>query len=343
MLLKLRLWLPALVVLTASGLLWGQPPTPIPIPAPKLPAPPDRSKVAATVNGKKIPEIAVYRALSRISPENWEKARPEVIAFLVENVLVDQYLEQLKIPAEEKEVTERMNQIKDELKKEGKDFKDFLEKLFLTEEELNEQVVGSIRWDKFMEKYGSDMVLEDLFSKNKSWFDGTLVRARHVLIKPKANTPKDAEDAKQKALTLKKQIEADVAARLAKSPVGADKLKAEEERAKTLEEVFGEYAKKDSDCPSKAQGGELGYFPRLGKMVEPFARAAWALKTHEISEPVGTEFGYHLILATERKEGKAVAFKDVKLFVMEIHAERLREAILEKMRPISKVAVEGAK
>ena len=56
-----------------------------------------------------------------------------------------------------------------------------------------------------------------------------------------------------------------------------------------------------------------------------------------MSDPVGTEFGFHLILSTDYKQGKEVTFNDVKLFVMEVHAERLREAILEKMRPISKV------
>lgn len=332
-----RISLTLLTLLCASGLVWGQPPEPIGVPMPKLPPPPDRAKVAVTVNNKVIPEIAVYRALSRVPPDKWEQARPEVVSFLVENVMVDQYLDQLKIPVEAKEVDERLDQIKEEIKKEGQQFAAFLTKLFLTEDELKEQIVGSIRWDKFMDKYGNEATLKDLFAKNKNWFDGSMVKARHILIKPKADTPKDADEAKAKAVELKKYIDSYVNGELAKLPAGTDKLATEKKRIELLEFAFSEVAKKESGCPSKDKGGELGYFPRLGKMVEPFARTAFALQPYQMSDPVGTEFGWHLILSTDYKQGKEVTFTDVKLFVMEVHAERLREAILEKMRPISKV------
>lgn len=57
---------------------------------------------------------------------------------------------------------------------------------------------------------------------------------------------------------------------------------------------FGEVAGKFSLCPSRAQGGDLGTFGR-GRMVEAFEEAAFSLKPGEISGPVRTRFGYHLI------------------------------------------------
>lgn len=57
---------------------------------------------------------------------------------------------------------------------------------------------------------------------------------------------------------------------------------------------FEDLALKFSQCPSAQHGGDLGVFGR-GRMVEAFEQAAFALSEGEISEPVRTRFGYHLI------------------------------------------------
>ena len=60
---------------------------------------------------------------------------------------------------------------------------------------------------------------------------------------------------------------------------------------------FADQAKEHSECPSGAGGGDLGDFGR-GMMVAPFEEAAFALDVDEVSGPVETDFGYHLILRT---------------------------------------------
>lgn len=65
--------------------------------------------------------------------------------------------------------------------------------------------------------------------------------------------------------------------------------------------TFAEAAKEYSTCPSKANGGDLGYFTK-GKMVPEFESAAFSMDKDEISQPVKTQFGYHIILVTDKKE-----------------------------------------
>ena len=64
--------------------------------------------------------------------------------------------------------------------------------------------------------------------------------------------------------------------------------------------TFEEYAKLYSKCPSGQRGGDLGYFKR-GQMVPQFEVAAFNLPVGEISKPVWTQFGWHLIKVTDRR------------------------------------------
>ena len=77
------------------------------------------------------------------------------------------------------------------------------------------------------------------------------------------------------------------------------------------ESTFEEEALAHSTCPSKANGGNLGEFGR-GQMVPEFDRAVFAMEVGEItSEPVQTQFGYHLIKLNEKKEAAITPLADI--------------------------------
>lgn len=91
----------------------------------------------------------------------------------------------------------------------------------------------------------------------------------------------------------------------------------EEECLKAKEEIesgaisFADAAKKYSKCPSNAQGGALGEFSK-GMMVPEFEDAAFNGEIGKITEPVKTQFGYHILVVDSKKEASTKSFEEVK-------------------------------
>jgi parvulin-like peptidyl-prolyl isomerase len=303
------------------------------------PKPPDPTVIAATVNGQPIPEVALFRGLRRVPPEKQAEARAGILDYLIDNTLLDQYLTQLGVTVPSKDIDTRLAQVKEEIQKGGQTVEKVLQAMLLTEEELKTQLTEELRWEKFVNGQANDKLLHELFEKNPEMFDGTMVRARHILLTPPAGDAQAAEQAQLKLASFKKQITEEAAKEDAGVPGTTDAASREKIHNRALEDAFAGVARKESACPSKERGGDLDWFPRAGSMVEPFARAAFAIKPFEMTDPVATRFGYHLILVTDRRPGKETKFDDVKDVVKEIYADRLRDAILAQVRPKAKIMV----
>jgi len=112
-------------------------------------------------------------------------------------------------------------------------------------------------------------------------------------------------------------------------------------------ELFDALVKEYSDDPSAASNGGRFRKVRHGQMVEPFETAAYALSTPgQISEPVETEFGYHLIRLDRRYESEVMPFEEVKELAEEQmrakHIDSYRTAFLRKLLQDPIVIPEGA-
>ena len=92
-------------------------------------------------------------------------------------------------------------------------------------------------------------------------------------------------------------------------PAAQEKITAMKARINTIDDFKREAC--ESDCPSNCKCGDLGYFSR-GKMVKKFEDTCFNLAINEISEPVKTKFGYHIILLTDHKKSTTANFDDVK-------------------------------
>ncbi|MGG1888376.1 peptidylprolyl isomerase [Priestia megaterium] len=93
----------------------------------------------------------------------------------------------------------------------------------------------------------------------------------------------------------------------------ADEKTAKEVKAKLDKgEDFAKLAKEYStDTASKSNGGDLGYFKK-GDMVKTFANKAFSMKVNEVSDPVKTEYGYHIIKVTGKKEAQKATYENSK-------------------------------
>ncbi len=159
---------------------------------------------------------------------------------------------------------------------------------------------------KYLENSVTDADKKSYFDTNKDAFNGARVKASHVLIDTR-NMKTDAEREKAKKRIEAVKIEIDK---------GAD---------------FADVAKKYSNCPSAEKGGDLGFFQRKGSIVEDFAKVAFAMDVDEISEPVKTQFGYHIIKVTEKEEGKDVSYEDVSDMVDFVYMQIKTEELLKDL------------
>lgn len=130
------------------------------------------------------------------------------------------------------------------------------------------------------------------------------VRARHILIKVDKNANEKDQKAAEKTINeLYEQV----------SKPGAD---------------FGEVAKGKSQCPSAPKGGDLGFFKRK-MMVPEFEKAAFELKPGEISKPVRTQYGWHIIKVEEKKETKPATIESAKTVIEQELKNKKKEALLQ--------------
>lgn len=121
-------------------------------------------------------------------------------------------------------------------------------------------------------------------------------------------------------------------------------LKTEDDAAQVVKALkngadFAELAKSKSTGPSGPSGGDLGMFGR-GQMVPAFEQAAFALEEGEVSSPVKTQFGYHVIKLTDRQAGAAQSFEDVKDNVRKQYAASKIERALENLESQADISIE---
>ncbi|MGA2025568.1 MAG: peptidylprolyl isomerase [Syntrophobacteraceae bacterium] len=262
----------------------------------------NEAKNAAIVNGKAIPmsdyQAETDRLHQQISMTGRQPDAKEMQALeqrilddLIGRELLKQETVKRGIKVDDAEVNAQLDAVKNGTTPEN--FANSLKQMNMTELQLKDYFASRLAIRKLLDKdLGSKIVLTP--EEVKAFYDGNpdlfktpeMVRASHILVKVD-----EAASGEEKAKAL-------------------EKIKAIQKRVKSGED-FAKVAQEVSDCPSKDDGGDLNFFHK-GQMVPPFEKAAFSMKPGETSDIVETEFGYHIIRLTDKKEAGTMSFDEVK-------------------------------
>ena len=218
--------------------------------------------------------------------------KKEVLENLINRELLYQETQRKEIKIDEATINEQVMTLKKRFPSEA-EFKSALTKANLSEVAIKNQIARGLAIEQLIGTYVTKKVtvsgqeIKTFYESRPGLFkQPEQVRASHILIKvdPQADEGKRAE-AQKKIKEIQQKLQK-----------GED---------------FATLAKELSEGPSKAKGGDLGYFSR-GRMVKSFEEAAFALRPNEVSDIVETKFGYHLIKVIEKRPEAITAFKDAK-------------------------------
>ena len=174
-----------------------------------------------------------------------------------------------------------------------------MEKVLIKNYKVEDKEVDK-KFDEMKKQYGDqfDTLLKQQGIKEETLKTGVRAQLAQEKAIEKTITDKELKD------NYKPEIKASHI--LVKDEATAKKVKEELGQGKSFEELAKQYSE---DTGSKEKGGDLGFFGP-GKMVKEFEEAAYKLKKDEVSEPVKSQFGYHIIKVTDIKEQKP--FDEVK-------------------------------
>jgi|GEM_PF-817073 len=278
------------------------------------------AEVLATVNGEKITRGDLLDFLNRyqIPPDNEELIYRDAVDTLVNMKLVGQFLAKQNIKVSEDRINEAVSNLESQLKADGSSLAQALVESNKSINQVREEYANRIRWIDFVKARGTDAELKKFADAHKELLSGTQIKASHILRKvdPKA-APADKEKVRQALANLKRMIEA-------------------------KQMTFADAANKYSEDEANAEkgGGDIGYFDMNSGIVEEFAKAAFGLKVNQISDPVETSYGYHLILVTDRQEKPPIDFEQNKPMILNAYSMELQKDLLVAQRKSAKIEVQ---
>lgn len=240
------------------------------------------SPVAATIDG----DISITRreveqlvnAIAQdenLSPVIQEQMRRTALNQLIGRQIILKYLEEKQSAATETDLTAYLSQLQTRLDRQGIDWTVFLGRIGLSQVEFEMSVRWKLSWDNYLRARLTRENLDKFYEPRRQHFDGTEISIRQILIKL---APNSSQSDTEKATGLLRQVKQNI-----------------ELQQLTFEDAVKEY----SQAESARFGGGQGRIQRHDSLPESLSKAAFDLKESEISAPVVTNIGVHLVICDQ--------------------------------------------
>lgn len=280
--------------------------------------PPESSRgserTLATVNGAKITagDLAFMMLTRKVPADLQPKVRERFLEQLIDSRLIQAYLDKRKIKAAPLAIDAQVDRINRLIKQKQDDPQKVLSALGYTDETLRRELALPLAWRAYVEQIVTAKTLREYWDRHRSEFDGTQIRASHIMIGLGKN---DGEAARQAA---------------------REKLTRVRENIIAGRQTFADAAREYSTAPSRENGGDLGRFRFGEKNLQAFSDAAFPLQIGEVSEPFATPFGIHICTVTERNPGQ-LSLEDVRLAVLSRLSQEIWDKLVEQERLQAKI------
>ena len=240
------------------------------------------SPVAATIDG----DISITRreveqlvnAIAQdenLSPVIQEQMRRTALNQLIGRQIILKYLEEKQSAATETDLKAYLSQLQTRLDRQGIDWTVFLGRIGLSQVEFEMSVRWKLSWDNYLRARLTRENLDKFYEPRRQHFDGTEISIRQILIKL---APNSSQSDTEKATGLLRQVKQNI-----------------ELQQLTFEDAVKEY----SQAESARFGGGQGRIQRHDSLPESLSKAAFDLKVSEISAPVVTNIGVHLVICDQ--------------------------------------------
>ena len=299
-------------------------------PAPADNKPIELPEVVATVNGQNITKqqlqevfnAAIQASGAKIGDLNAQQqlgGYTQLLQDLIMDKLVAEAASTEKVS--DADVDAELAKIKGQFPDE-KAFQDQMAQAGMTPEKLKENIRTGLQQSRWMKSQVKTTDVTDEQAKTfyesniKEFEQPQTVKASHILFMVDPDASPDVVKQKEEAAAKAAQ----------RAAAGED---------------FTKLAKELSEEPGAAEsGGDLGFFPK-DRMVPEFAEVAFAQKVGDISKPVKTQFGWHVIKVTDKKEAGTVPFDQVKeqvvSFLKSTNQREAVQAVLNKLKESAKI------